>query len=145
MKKTIFLSAAAFIISVAAVAQCGKSVTWTGTKTEFMDENGNLQRTDNGKVQCRMDDKSIVFVHNDEENDAISGDIKDLSCQWQEPFKNGKTSFSSQLQESSGDLKDGKITIEGKDGKINIYLDISAPDGRKMKVKFYVDSFEEKG
>ena len=84
---------------------------------------------------------SIILKHGDKEDDALKGDIKDLVCDWKEAFKNGKTSFKSQLLEPSGDAKDAIVTIEGKDGKLTILVELVNMEGKKLRI--YVDSYKE--
>ncbi|HVZ57249.1 MAG TPA: hypothetical protein VG870_11365 [Chitinophagaceae bacterium] len=145
MKKVLFIGLTVLLTSLGAVAQCGgKALILTGSKAEFLDERGNVQHTDDSKVVCRLDTQKVEFEHNDQPDETISGAVEKLSCQWTTPFRDGKTTFTSQLTDKSGDPRDAQVLIEGKDGKLTILLDLTAPDGRKMKIRVYVDSYEEK-
>src|SRR3954468_8521706 len=85
-------------------------------------KNSNLQvtHTDQDSVTIEVSDSSIIINHNNNPNDQLNGTVKDISCNWSEPFKNGKSSFKSDLTEVSGDEHNGNFTIEGKDGQISI-------------------------
>ena len=72
----------------------------------------------------------------------MKGNIKEMSCNWSEPYKNGKTVIKSELTEGHGDTHDAVITIEGKDGLITITLELN--DKPDMKIKIYANKYEEK-
>ena len=145
MKKIFFLVVAVLTFGLIAVAQCDKKVTWTASKGEFVDASGNVEQTMNEKIVVEMDKKSIVLKHGDKEDDALTGEIKELTCEWKVPYKNGKTGFKSQLAEPNGDMKNAAITIEGIEGKIIITVDVTDPSGSgdNKKIKIYVDSYKE--
>ena len=145
MIKTFFLFFASLIIGLAGIAQCDKKITWTASKGEFVDVNGKIEETMNEKIVIEMDKKQIVLKHNDKEDDALTGEIKELTCEWKVPYKNGKMSFKSQLTEPNGDIKNAIVTIEGTDGKILITVDVADPSGsgENKKIKIYVDSYKE--
>ena len=145
MRKTLFLFLTCLTIGLVSVAQCDKKITWTASKGEFVSSSGNVEQTINEKIIVEMDKKQIVLKHNDQEEDALTGEIKELTCEWKVPYKNGKTSFKSQLAEPNGDVKNATVTIEGIDGKILITVDVTDPSGSgdNKKIKIYVDSYKE--
>ena len=145
MKKIFFLILASFALGLVGMAQCDKKITWTASKGEFVDGSGNVEQTINEKIIVEMDKKQIVLKHNDKEDDALTGEIKELTCEWKDPYKNGKTSFKSQLAEPNGDIKNAVVTIEGIEGKILITVDVTDPSGSgdNKKIKIYVDSYKE--
>lgn len=145
MKKIFLLVFVSLTFGLVGMAQCDKKLTWTASKGEFVDASGNVEQTMNEKIVVEMDKKQVVLKHGDNEDDALTGEIKELTCEWKDPYKNGKTSFKSQLAETNGDIKNAAVTIEGKDGKIVITVDVTDPSGSgdNKKIKIYVDSYKE--
>ena len=123
-------------------AQCDKRILWTSTKEEFLDANGQVTHTDEDSVTLEVSDSGIVINHNNIPQDELKGTIKEINCNWSEPFKNGKTTFKSDLTEVSGDEHNGNFTIEGKDGQISVLIELTDKGG--MRIKLYVNKYEEK-
>ncbi len=145
MKKGFFLVIVLMALVFAGKAQCDKKITWSATKTEFLDSSGNVQHEENNGVVIQTSSKEVIITPNSNEEEAIHGDVKDLVCDWKEAFKNGRTSFKSSLKDPRGDEKDGTVVIEGKDGKIVFLFDVSGADGRKFRIRVYIDSHQEEG
>jgi|SRR5580704_7505150 hypothetical protein len=124
-----------------ASAQCEKKITWTGAKAEFLDASGAVSRTLDEKVVVVSSKTEIKLMHSDREDDALSGKIKEFSCTWTDPFKNGKTVIKSDLTENNADTKSSTVTIEAKDGKITILLTME--DAETKIIKLYIDSYKE--
>ena len=145
MKKIFLLVFVSLTFGLVGMAQCDKKITWTASKGEFVDASGKVEQTIDEKIIVEMDKKQIVLKHNNQEDDALTGEIKELTCEWKVPYKNGKTSFKSQLAEPNGDVKNAVVTIEGIDGKILITVDVTDPSGSgdNKKIKIYVDSYKE--
>jgi len=122
-------------------AQCSKKITWTGAKAEFLDANGSIENTINEKVVVISSKTDVKLMHGDIEDDALTGKIKDFSCTWSEAFKNGKTIIKSDLAEGLHPSNNGVITIEAKDGKITILVEMDNHNGRTIKL--YIDSYKE--
>jgi hypothetical protein len=53
-----------------------------------------------------------------------------------------KSGIKGELTEGHNDVHDAVITIEGKDGQVTITLELN--DKPDMKIKAYVDKYEEK-
>ena len=93
-------------------------------------------------VTLEVSDSGITINHNNIPQDELKGTIKEINCNWSEPFKTGKTTFKSDLTEVSGDEHNGNFTIEGKDGQISVLMELTDKGG--MKIKLYVNRYEEK-
>jgi len=145
MKKTLLFMAFATLVTSGLFAQCDKKVTWTASKGEFLDEAGNLQDTKDVKVIVQTSKEEIILVHSDDESDTLKGKVREITCDWKEPFKNGKITLKTDLTERSGEYASSMITIEAKDAHITITIHIEQPDGRKVQIRIPVDSYKEEG
>jgi len=142
MKKIILLVLVFVTVNKWSNAQCNKKILWTSTKEEFLDANGQVTHTDEDSVTLEVSDSGITINHNNIPQDELKGTIKEINCNWSEPFKTGKTTFKSDLTEVSGDEHNGNFTIEGKDGQISVLMELTDKGG--MKIKLYVSRYEEK-
>ncbi len=122
-------------------AQCTKKITWTGAKAEFLDASGAVTKTLDEKVVVISSKTDVKLMHSDKEDDALTGKVKDFSCDWSDAFKNGKTVIKSDLSENNGETKNSVITIEAKDGKITVLLTMDDADAKTIKL--YIDSYKE--
>jgi hypothetical protein len=141
MKKIILLSLGLFTFSLLTRAQCGKTMVWSASKADFLDAGGNLQETKEDKIVIETSNNQIILKHGDRQEDILKGNVKELSCNWTTPFKNGKTTFKTLLEEASGDTKDALVTIEGKNGKITIVIVSVSNQGRMIKIE--VEDYKE--
>jgi hypothetical protein len=135
MKKIILLSLGLFSFNLLTRAQGGKTMVWSASKADFLDAGGNLQETKEDKIVIETSDNQIILKHGDRPEDILKGNIKELNCNWTTPFKNGKTSFKTLLEEANGDTKDALVTIEGKNGKITIVIVSVSNQGRMIKIE----------
>jgi len=107
MKKIILLVLVFVTVNKWSNAQCNKKILWTSTKEEFLDANGQVTHTDEDSVTLEVSDSGITINHNNIPQDELKGTIKEINCNWSEPFKTGKTTFKSDLTEVSGDEHNG--------------------------------------
>jgi len=135
--KKIFLLAAFLITGYFAMSQCENHVTWTASKGEMIDENGNVMDTKVGKIVIETSRTSFSLIFDDNEMEALRGNVKEVTCEWKTPYKTGKTTFKSSIS-GGNETRDGEVTIEGKDDKITILLDT-----KQRKFRFVVDSHKE--
>jgi hypothetical protein len=141
MKKLISFTIALFAIGYAASAQCGSKVSWNAPKADIVDKDGKLVTTLPGKVLVETSQTSILMRHDEEGRDDLKGSVSELKCDWKEPYKNGRITFRTTLEDASGDLKPASVTIEAVNGKITITV---TPDQiEKGKIRIEVDSYKE--
>lgn len=142
MKKTIL----AMILMVGATtfsyAQCQKNYTLSGVKTEYLDGSGTVQRVVEEKSQLVVEKDQITVTHGEGDGDPASGPFKYESCTWKDAFKNGKSVLKSTLVNQNGQSTPVTLTIEGKDGKITLLVQLDDSPDRQIRVT--VDKFEEK-
>jgi hypothetical protein len=139
--KTLVL---AFVLLVTGsnvvLAQCGKKTILVSSKTEHLDVSGVLQKTVDEKTIIEIT-KSEITVTPGEEGTA-TGNIKSDSCNWRVPFKEGKTIIKALMTDEGGDTKNVTFTIEGKDGKIIILVEMEGMINGKIRLT--ADTFQEK-
>jgi len=142
MKKSILLLLVIGAFSAKSMAQCDKKILYTSVKQEWLNAKDEVQKNDSDKVTVEVSKTGIVFMHNDDPNDEMKGDIKEINCDWTEAYKNGKTTIQATVTEGHGDVHDAAVTIEGKDGKMVLIIELK--DHPDMRIKAYIDKYEEK-
>jgi hypothetical protein len=68
--------------------------------------------------------------------------IKSDTCSWTTPFKEGKTILKATLKRAGEDPLNATITIEGKEAKITMLIEIEEMPDRKIRA--VIQNFEEK-
>lgn len=136
---TLFLLAAG---SAMSFAQCDKKVTLVSNKTEHLDAKGNLKHAEDEKTTIEFNKSDIsVSISKDNGDEKMTGKVNSNICNWQVPFKNGKTLLKITLTNEGGESRDFAVTIEGKDGKITLWAESNEePDD---KIQLPIDKFEE--
>ncbi|HMH32879.1 MAG TPA: hypothetical protein VK543_07605 [Puia sp.] len=143
MKKILLILFLGLLIAGTGHAQCGKKITWTASKAEFMDDSGKVAETKDTKVIIRTSGQRIHITHGDDETDTLSGPVKDVQCSWKEAYKNGKTTFKADLSERNGTYSGSVLVIEARDSKIQIDLSFEGPDGSKKHIRIPVEGYKE--
>jgi hypothetical protein len=138
--KRIFLAIALMAsLSVAAFAQCDKTVVLNSSKTDHIDPAGALIRTEVEAVIIEISKTEVnIAVNSDPKIKAI---IKSNTCSWKVPFKEGKTVIHGVAQHDGQDMP-VTLTLEGKDGKVTLVFQMDErPEDR---VRAGIDKFVEK-
>lgn len=136
MKKMMLL-VVCFTAGYAAKAQCGKTIEWTGSKIEMVDASGKVVATMEEKVKAKTSPTELTLYKNGDD-ESIGGKINESTCNWAVPYKEGSMVIKARLGDS-GRSMDAVVTIEAKEGKLFLWLDM---DGRKSRVT--LDKYEEK-
>src|SRR5947209_20162893 len=120
MKKIIAAFTVLSILSVQGMAQCvdNKSVRVTSSKTEYLNESNEVENSREEKTEVIFKNKDIAVTIKGDGEHTLKGTIKSLTCDWNTPYKSGKSVYKTTLVDESGDVKNATITIEGKDDKI---------------------------
>lgn len=135
----LFLLAAG---STMCFAQCDKKVSITSSRSEQLDNSGQVQGTRDEKTTVDISKTDVnVSIVGDEGEQKLTGKVKSKTCDWKTPFKEGKLVVTTTLNDNGND-KDFTITIEGKDGKITLVAE--SPQMPDRKIRLVVDKFEEK-
>jgi len=138
--KQIFLSLAILVASITAFAQCDKKNLVTCNKTEYLDANGDVQRSTDEITIIEFDNKNISVTPGDD--GTATGTITSMTCDWKVPYKEGKTVMKADITDPQGQVHKVTLTIEGKDGKLTFLVDMEERADRRIRA--VVNKFEEK-
>jgi len=138
--KKIILPILFLIAGISVYAQCDKRVIITSSKTEYLDADGNVQRSVDETSIVEFDSKEIIITPGDDP--VMKGTISSFTCDWKTSFKEGKTVLKTTLTNGQGQNFGLTITVEGKDGKISFLAEIDEQPGQKIRI--VVEKFEEK-
>lgn len=127
------------ITGVQASSQCDKKVTWYGSKGEMYDTNGALLDTKTDSIFIETSPQKIRIKFKADEKD-LEGTVSALTCDWKEPFKNGKIVYQTIVSLENGVSK-AVFVLEAKDNKITLSLELEAMSDRKFLI--YIDKYEE--
>lgn len=140
MKKIIFASLFVLAAGMSSFAQCDKKVIIVSSKTEYLDANGEVQRSVDETTTIEYDKKDIIITPGD--NPSMQGTIDSMTCDWKTPFKEGKSVIKTSITNPQGNTLSLTLTIEGKEGKITFLAEMAEmPD---QKIRIVVEKFEEK-
>jgi hypothetical protein len=130
------------LTTVTGVGQCNRKVNWHAAKAELLDENGQVVDTKEGAITMTTDKSTIKLSIKEKPNKSIEGTIRESNCDWKEVFKNGKTVYKAEMRKTNSDNNsNGTFTIEAKDGKITILMEVEKMQGKKIRIP--VDKYEE--
>src|SRR6266850_2696336 len=100
----------------------------------MLDAIGQVVDTKEGSIEVETDSNHVIVRIKEKPDEQMEGSAKEFTCEWKEPFKNGKTIYKTELSKPNGDNSNASFTIEGKDGKITILLVIDKLEGRKIRI-----------
>ena len=128
--------------SIVSFAQCEKKVSLISSKTEHLDASGQLKHAEDEKTIIEFNKTDIsVSITKDNGDEKMTGKVKSNICDWQVPFKTGKTLLNVTLNRADGQSRDFAVMIEGQDGKITLRAESKEePDD---KIALPADKFEE--
>lgn len=128
-----------FVTSLQAVSQCDKKVTWYASKGDMFDASGTRLDSREDSIFLETDPQKITLRFKSDQN-ALEGTVKEKTCDWKEPFKNGKTVYHASVT-IDGRTTNAIFTIEARDDKITLSLDIEEMKDKKFLI--YIDRYEE--
>lgn len=122
--------------------QCGHKFTITTSKTDHLDANGNVTRTDDEKATVVIGSKDIsIDVINANDEHKMAGTLKSDDCNWPVAYKEGKTVIKAAIDTGNGEDKNVTITITGKGGKVTLLFEIEGETDDRIRVA--ADKFAE--
>jgi hypothetical protein len=127
------------VTGMQANSQCDKNVTWYAVKGEMYDTNGGLLDTKSDSIFLVTEPQkiSLRFKSDDKE---LEGTVTKKSCDWKEPYKNGKTVYNTTVI-LDGVSSSAVFTLEATNGKIILTLEIDSRGGRKFVI--YIEGYKE--
>lgn len=131
-----------FGLGLAVKAQCDKPVRLNSSKTYYLNASYQVQGSKDENVIIDITKTTIAITPDGKPDDIISGTIKEMTCDWKVPFKEGKMVIKSDLVDASGDTKDATITIEGVNGKLTVTAEAKEKPGQILRLE--IDKFEQK-
>jgi major membrane immunogen (membrane-anchored lipoprotein) len=139
MKQKILSLIIAVAIGACCHSQCDKKIILSATGAEIWNEQNEVKIKDTLRVTTVKYDSKVIEIVS--EFSTIYGTIDSIYCNWKLPFKEGNTYIKGMFNNENGDQWVAKLTINGKDGKLTLLVDIEHPEANKMR--FVLDKFEE--
>lgn len=136
--KAILLSIL-FVTSLQAISQCDKKVTWYASKGDMFDATGTLLDSKVDSIFLETDPQRITLRFKSDQK-SLEATVREKSCEWKEPFKNGKTVYHTTVS-IDGNSSNAIFTVEARNGKVTLSLDIEAMAEKKFLI--YIDRYEE--
>ncbi len=140
MKKIISILVLLIACRVVSIAQCDKKIILTSSTTEYLDSNNVVEKSVQENSTIKIDRSTSVTISPGNEHD-MKGTITTNDCDWKVPYKEGKSVIKSIITDESGNIKNATLTIEGKEGKITVTVEVVEMPGRKIRVP--IDTFRE--
>ncbi|HEV2355475.1 MAG TPA: hypothetical protein VGR89_14600 [Puia sp.] len=127
----------------ATYAQCDKKVVITSTKTEHLAADSSVAQSENDSTTVEFDRTTLdVTVRSPDHDQHLKGTVKSYSCDWSQPYKEGKTVIKATLTNDEGETRDLTITVTGTGGKVGFLAELSGDE--TQRIRLLVDKFEEK-
>lgn len=142
MKQLLLLVAITGAVMLQGRAQCLTHVKYYASKMEVLDTTLTLQDTRDEPFSIETRADGFTGIRENEVADSLHGVLQKVTCDWKEPFKNGKITMIADVHSQNGDdLSGATITIEAVEGKINITL--RAKERPERVLRLVVDKYEE--
>jgi hypothetical protein len=138
MKKLLLLFCTVTALHFSGHAQCQENFRLESSKTEYLDESGNVKRTVEEQTVTSVTGKEIVI--RPASDHTMTGEIKLVTCNWKVPFKEGTSTMDVVFFEGGKDMK-VTVVIENKDNKISMTLRFEEEEGIKI-IRVWADKFE---
>jgi len=127
------------VTGIQANSQCDKKIKWSGAKGEMYNTDGGLLDTKHDSIFLETDNQKISLRFQSDDKD-LAGTITEKTCEWKQPFKNGRSVYHAIVNIEGVDSK-ATFTLDGKDQKIILTVEIEERKGVKFVI--YFDKYEE--
>lgn len=142
MKKMLLSFSVFLLAATATIAQCDKKVVYTSDKQEMISPEGDVVNNKTDALTIEFTKENIT-INVGEKPGALTATIKSRTCEWKEIYKEGKAVYKVEFQKpESGETSEGSMTVEVKEGKLQILVEMARLDGKKIRV--LVNKYEEK-
>jgi hypothetical protein len=133
LKGIIGACALLLLSNSASFAQCDKNVILASSKTEYLDGQNVLQRTVEENSTVLIGDSKVIITPGSGDRKMV-GVIRSNDCDWKVPFKEGKSTIKAVFSEDNGEKRNVTLTIEGKDGRVAMLMEIKETPDRKIRI-----------
>jgi hypothetical protein len=140
LKAIIGACALLLLSNSVSFAQCDKNLVLTSSKTEYLDGQNVLQRSVEENSTVLIDDSKVTITPGCGDRKMV-GVISSNDCAWKEPFKEGKSTIKAVFAEDNGEKRNVTLTIEGKEGKVTLLMEIKETPDRKIRIP--INEFKE--
>ena len=140
LKAILGIFALLLLSNSASFAQCDQNVILTSSKTEYLDGQNVLQRSVDENSTVLIDDSKVTITPGSGDRKMV-GIISSNDCAWKVPFKEGKSTIKAVFAEDNGEKRNVTLTIEGKDGKVTLLMEIKESPDRKIRIP--INEFKE--
>ncbi|WP_315817520.1 hypothetical protein [Paraflavitalea speifideaquila] len=142
MKKMLLSFMILLLAATASIAQCDKKVVFYSDKQEMISPEGNVMDNKTDVLTLEFSKESVTVRIADKDG-TLDGTIQEVICEWKEVYKVGKAVYKGAFQKSnSSESTTGSMTVEAKDGQLQITVELARLDGRKIRI--LVNKYEEK-
>ena len=128
------------VTGLQAKSQCDKKVVWHASKANMFDTKGNLLQSKEGIIIFETDRQNVSLNFKETSEAGLAGIIMKKTCDWKEPFKNGKAVYHTTVS-IDGKTSNAMFTLEANEGKTVLSVEIEIMDGKKFVIN--MDSYEE--
>ncbi|MFT3825043.1 MAG: hypothetical protein QM731_14060 [Chitinophagaceae bacterium] len=121
----IILALSLLCMSAMANAQCDKKVTWYASKLEATDSTGRVLDTIEDELLIIIKKDEILLQQPSDERNNLHAAIKETICNWEQPYKKGRSFYKVVFSKENGDTSPGTLAVEIKDGAIviNVFIE----------------------
>ena len=132
MKKIILSLSLIACCGAAAIAQCNQTVRFISAKTDFVNATGATEQSKNEQTQITFNDSEMSLLVNGNVEEKQKGKVRSVNWGWKKNNREGKTILNALLTNKKGESKNATVTMEGKDGEINMLLEVDNQPTRKL-------------
>ena len=130
------------LAGTAAIAQCDKNVVYYSDKQEMLSPGGDVEENKTDVLSIEFT-KETITVSIAENPGVLTASIQETTCQWKDIYKEGKAIYKVIFKKpNSEETTDGTMTVEAKEGKLYILVEMAKFEGKKVKIS--VNRYEEK-
>jgi hypothetical protein len=133
LKSFIGIFALLLLSNSASFAQCDQKIILTSSKTEYLDGQNVLQRYVEENSTVLIGDSKVTITPGSGDRKMV-GVISSNDCAWKVPFKEGKSTIKALFSEDNGEKRNVTLTLEGKEGKVTLLMEIKESPDRKIRI-----------
>lgn len=134
MKKKMILLAFLLAAGTWAFSQCNGKTTWQCSKLEVLDSTGKVIQAREDSSILELSEMAFNITPNQNRDEKKKGTVYNLTCNWKEAFKDGYSTFSTEITEPSGETKHGNVRIEATEGKLYLMIDLKEKSNMIFRV-----------